>query len=223
MPTQTSVLNIPLTTVHQADVKPHPKYRNIIFDLGGVLIYFNRKELLSLIFKDEPDYPENLAETPLTREWLEMDRGFFSAVQVSEALSDRYPKDKVLKFIQSIPAYLNPLEEGLEIVRAVKKLGYKTYVLSNLSQEAHEAICKHHDFFSQFDGTIFSYQVHAVKPDAEVYDTLLKTYNLTAEECLFIDDLEVNIAAGKALNIDGIVCDNHTHVVQELRALKVLD
>jgi len=199
------------------------KYKNIVFDLGGVLIYFNPKELLSYIFKDEQEIPQDLWLAPRTREWLEMDRGMFTPAQVSEALADRFPKDKTLQFIQSIPAYLKPLEEGLKILRAVKALGYKTYILSNMSQEAYDAICKETDLFSEFDGAIFSYQVQAVKPDLDIYQKLLETYNLDARECLFIDDLEVNINAGKALNIDGIICQNHADVFAELRALKVLD
>ena len=152
-----------------------------------------------------------------------MDRGMFTAAQVSEALAHRFPKDKTLQFIQSIPAYLKPLDEGLEILRAVKALGYKTYILSNMAQEAYDAICKETDIFTEFDGAVFSYQVQAVKPDPDIYQKLLETYNLDAHECLFIDDLEVNINAGKALNIDGIVCKNHADVVQELKTLKVLD
>ena len=158
-----------------------------------------------------------------TREWLEMDRGVLSPLQVSQALAHRFPQDKLLHFIQSIPAYLKPMQEGIEIFSAVKALGYKTYILSNMSDVAYDAICKETDLFSQFDGAIFSYQVQAVKPDADIYQKLLDTYTLNAEECLFIDDLEVNIHAGRAMNIDGIVCHNHADVLQELKALKVLD
>ena len=204
-------------------VIPHPKYKNIIFDLGGVLIYFNRKELIASIFKDEPFYPAHLAQAPLTREWLEMDRGMFTPAQACEALADRFPKDMLLRFIQGSIASLKPLEEGLKIFRAVKALGYKTYILSNMSQEGYDAICNQTNLFTEFDGAIFSYQVQAVKPDLNIYQKLLDTYQLEAQECLFIDDLEVNINAGKSLGIDGIVCQNHANVLQELRDLKVLD
>jgi len=201
----------------------HQKYKNIIFDLGGVLIYFNREELIKSIFKNEHIGAAHLADAPLTREWLEMDRGVLTPLQVSQALASRFQQDKLLHFIQSIPAYLKPLQEGVEIFSAVKALGYKTYILSNMADFTHEAICKETDLLSQFDGAIFSYQVQAVKPDADIYKKLLETYSLNAEECLFIDDLEVNIEAGRAMNIDGIVCHNHADVRQELKALKVLD
>jgi len=215
------------TTLQQqknvSPVKPHGKYRNIIFDLGGVLVYFNPKELIANIFKNEESKPWELLNAHHTRPWLEMDRGTMNPDQVGQALAEQYPQEKLVTYIKTIPQYLLPLPQGLEIFDAVRAKGYRTYVLSNMSEQAHKDIVMHHDFIKKFDGTIFSYEVQAVKPDPDIYQILLNSYELKPEECLFIDDLEVNINAGKSLGIDGIICQDHKIVKEELIKLGVLD
>ena len=60
------------------------------------------------------------------------------------------------------------------------------------------------DFVPHLDGGIFSCKVHLTKPDPAIYKLILAQYNLTAEECVFIDDTLPNIKAAEALGIHGI-------------------
>jgi len=192
------------------------RYKNVIFDLGGVLIYFNPRELIEKIFVDSEQKPYQLIQAVYTQAWLDMDRGKLTRPEVVQVLADIYDPAQMCQFMDALPLYLNPLADGLRIVQDVKARGYKVFVLSNLPNYAHEAILRHAGFFDSFDGAIFSYQVGFAKPDPEIYQTLLNTYNLIADECVFIDDLVKNIDAGKALGIDGIVCDDHAKVRREL-------
>jgi len=59
-------------------------------------------------------------------------------------------------------------------------------------------------FLTLTDGDIFSYSVRQVKPDVEIYETLLKKYQLTADECVFIDDRMENIEGAEKAGIHGI-------------------
>ena len=204
------------------EMNQNNRYKNVIFDLGGVLIYFNPRELIDKIFANVEQKPYGLVQAVLTKPWLDMDRGMLSFTEVAQALADTYDPAQVCHFMESIPAYLNPLADGLQLLQDVKDRGYKVYVLSNLAAYSHEAILKHAGFFEPFDGAIFSYQVGFAKPDPEIYQALLTKYNLVADECVFIDDLEKNISAGKALGIDGIVCDDHMRVRNELVARGIL-
>ena len=199
------------------------RYKNVIFDLGGVLIYFNPRELIEKIFVDFDEKPYALVQAVHTKPWLDMDRGKLTVPEVAQALAGTYDSAQVSHFLASIPTYLHPLADGLQILQEVKSRGYKVFVLSNLSGYAHEAVLRHAGFFDLFDGAIFSYQVGFAKPDPEIYQALLTKYNLVADECVFIDDLVKNIDAGKALGIDGIVCDDHTKVRGELVARGILE
>ncbi len=210
------------TESHVAQAVPTGRYKNVIFDLGGVLIYFNPRELVDKIFSDCAEKPYYLAGAVQTEPWLDMDRGKLLYPEVAQALAGSYDPTQVYQYLEAIPAYLHPITDGLRILQAVKARGFNVYVLSNLSAYAHEATKKHTHFFEPFDGAIFSYQVGFAKPDPEIYQALLSTYDLKAEECVFIDDLEKNIIAGNALGIDGILCDNYANVHRELVARGIL-
>ncbi len=200
----------------------HCRYKNVIFDLGGVLLYFNPRELVDKIFADAERKPYELVHAVGTEQWTDMDRGKLTYPEVAQALSDTYNPAQLCYYLESIPAHLNPIVDGLAIVEEIKKRGYKTYVLSNLSAFSHESSMNLPGFFDLFDGAIFSYQVGFAKPDPEIYQALLMKYNLVAEECVFIDDLEKNITAGKALGIDGILCDDYAKVRSELVKREIL-
>jgi putative hydrolase of the HAD superfamily len=201
--------------------KPHPKYCNIIFDLGAVLIYFNAKEIINDLFKQDEPKPYELFEAMKTNLCLDWDRGLRTPHEIADLLADRYNKEKLKRFLTAIPRYLRPLDHGLELFQTIRQKGYKTYALSNITRECHASIA-HHEFFKDFNGTVLSYQVKAAKPDPAIYQHLLDHYSLHAHECLFIDDLPENIAGAQAMGIDGIVLKSHEQVITELRALKVL-
>lgn len=202
---------------------PHEKYKNIVFDLGGVLIYWNSKEILNKLFGSDQNFSfDQVIDLYNSAHWGNWDRGTMTTEEVAQGVADRFDKEKVLHLMRMAPSFLTPLEAGLDIFRQVKALGYKTYVLSNLAPECHHKILTESDFLEEFDGHIFSYQVKAIKPEPEIYKALLDTYSLTAEECLFIDDLERNIVGAKNMGIDGIICNDHDFVLQELKNMKVI-
>ena len=61
------------------------------------------------------------------------------------------------------------------------------------------------DVFKDVDGMIVSGFEHVLKPDPAIYHLLLDRYSLKAEECVFIDDRDVNIEAARAVGMKGIV------------------
>jgi putative hydrolase of the HAD superfamily len=201
--------------------KPHEKYRNIIFDLGAVLVYFDAHKIIASVFKDEQQVPYELFGAIKTSIWYDMDRGIKTPQEVTDLLADQYDKTKLFKFIAALPTYLSPLDEGIALLDAVKARGFKTFVLSNLSIDCYNTVSKY-DFLKKVDGAVYSSLVKLTKPDPEIYQYLLTKYSLVPEECLFIDDLSQNIDGAKSVGIDGIVLTNHTQVKADLKKLKVL-
>ena len=60
-------------------------------------------------------------------------------------------------------------------------------------------------FFKYFDGGVISAEVKASKPDTRIYNALLEKYSLIPGECLYIDDIEINVKAGEAAGMKGLV------------------
>ena len=72
------------------------------------------------------------------------------------------------------------------------------------------------NFLDDLDGYLFSYEIHKVKPNPEIYEALYERYGLNPAECLFIDDLKENIAGARATGMDGIVFESIDQLKTEL-------
>jgi len=210
-----------IQTVSKNVSKPHAKYRNIIFDIGRVLLEWRPEHIVSEIFKDEPDVGRSMLELTKTVLWKDLDRGTLDR-EMLDLHVEQHNVEHARQFLAGIPTYLVPIPEGVQIFKQCKEKGFKTYLLSNFAQEF-DIVEARYDFLRQFDGGIISYRVRHIKPEPAIYQALLDTYQLDPNECLFIDDLEENIHGGRSMGIDGVVCKDHTQVLNELKALKVLD
>jgi HAD superfamily hydrolase (TIGR01509 family) len=95
-------------------------------------------------------------------------------------------------------------EGVIAFIERLKASGYKLYVLSNFSVDFQEVIEKNKlDFFKLFDGVFVSAFYKLVKPEREIYETFLKKYGLSAQDCLFIDDNAANVEAAMNLGMKG--------------------
>lgn len=199
-------------------------YTNIIFDLGAVLVDWNPQKFVTQLFSSSKKLPADFTTLTKSPEWYDLDRGKLSEEEVISRLSQKFslnPKD-IKHFIEHSPMFLKPLPEGLKLFNTIKKQGLTTYILSNASKRNTKQLRNSTPFFSASAGAIVSCEVKSAKPDPEIYQALLRTYKLNPTECLFIDDLEENILAGNKLGIDGIVCQNHSKVEQQLKNMGII-
>jgi len=204
--------------------KPHPKYRNIVFDLGGVLLVWNPKSMVKAIWEaeyaDDKDIPYDLVEVCGSKLWESLDRGTITITEAIANLPVKHNKDHFAKFMREVVFQFKAIQDGIEILEAVRKKGYRTYVLSNFHEELFDKVHKQHDFFKGFDGMIVSAHVKSVKPEPAIYQRLLDEYQLLPEECLFIDDKEENVAG---CPFDAVICADHSVLKQELKQRGIID
>jgi putative hydrolase of the HAD superfamily len=194
-----------------------PKYKNIIFDLGNVLLEWNPQRFLK-----ELEFPIHFMEIFHSLLWATHDGGLLTRAEMIDKLPSHYDKEAFAECVSRIAPHLILIPEMLETVHEVRRNGYKVYILSNMPKELHEELKRLHDFFDHFDGQVYSYEVKAIKPQPQIYQALINNYNLKEHESVFIDDLEMNIRAAKELGIEGIVCKNPSQVRSELQALRVI-
>lgn len=187
-------------------------YKNIIFDLGGVLIEWSPIKHLQ-----ELQVPLHFNEVFNSLLWASHDGGCLSRSEVIAKLPGHYDKEVFSYCVSNIAQKLAPIQEMIDLFHEVRRQGYKVYILSNMPKETHEELVELHDFFNYPDGEIYSYKVGAIKPQPQIYEALLNTYKLHPHESIFIDDREENILAAKKFGIEGIVCQNPTQVRKELK------
>ncbi len=102
----------------------------------------------------------------------------------------------------------------IAFIKKCKREGHRIYGLSNWDAESFELLkARHAELFDLFDGIVISAHVNANKPHETIYHALLNRYELTAENCWFIDDQLENIEAAQKLGINAI---QHTSTFKNL-------
>lgn len=178
--------------------------KNIIFDLGGVLIDHNPEKTLYAHFsKEHADII--LSEIFRNPIWLERDRGVVTSAEILEMKKDIIPSEiysKVEEMVNDFFPYMPPFEEMYGFVKELKENGYGVYLLSNVGKEFHR-VKKNIPVLELFDGFVASSDYQVIKPEKEIYNILYEKFSLKAEECFFIDDVQKNIDGARATGMDG--------------------
>ncbi|MDR8414239.1 HAD family phosphatase [Nonomuraea sp. 3-1Str] len=91
-------------------------------------------------------------------------------------------------------------EAMYDMLRAVKRHGLRTCLLSNSWSNTYPR----DDWDEIFDAVVISGEVGMRKPEPRIFRHALDLLALPGESCVFIDDIEANIAAARALGIHGI-------------------
>ena len=200
--------------------------KNIIFDMGNVLIYFNRDVFLDRVGLKDPEDRELLKrEVYLSLEWSRMDRGSLTDDEAAEIIADRVPahlRETVHKLVNEWDRPILPVPGMEELVRELKKNGYGIYLLSNASVRQ-PVYWEHVPVKDCFDGTLISADVHLVKPQPEIYELMCSTFSLQKEECVFIDDSTPNAEGAFFAGMSAIVFhDDVRELRRRLRELNVL-
>lgn len=186
--------------------------KNVVFDVGQVLLRFDPKSFLPRMF------PAEIAEKLMPPKlfggdlWLRMDRGDFGAEECARLITEKEGQPEMmqyeLEFMLNFAKQMSLLPPA-HLIPELKKMGKKLYIISNYGLETFAATqAQFPELFSQFDGMVISAHEKLIKPDLRIYQLLCERYNLKPEECVFIDDLAANaqgaIDAGfKAIHYTG--------------------
>lgn len=178
--------------------------KNIIFDMGGVLIDYNpEKTLYGMFDKETADILlKEIYRNPL---WSDKDRGIIAPAEIMQLVKNSIPEEvfeKTCEMVDNFYPYMPPFENMCGFVETLKAKGYGIYLLSNASSDFHERRSGI-PALSYFDGVIISADHKLLKPEKEIYEKLYETFSLKPEECFFIDDVQANIDGAKATGMDG--------------------
>jgi FMN phosphatase YigB (HAD superfamily) len=181
--------------------------RNIIFDLGNVLISFIPSEYLK-----KKNYPPNIRNTIIndifhSEEWKKLDNGDITVSEAIDTISMKsaLKREEIALVFNLRAEIMFPLDDNVRLLPELKKLGFRLYYLSNFPLDIFEEIKSGYYFFRYFDGGIISAEVKLSKPDIRIYKFLLDQFALNPEECLYIDDIEENVRASELAGMSGLL------------------
>ena len=183
--------------------------KNIVFDMGNVIIKFNPKEIVNNYTKNNEDKKILLDIVFYGQEWLDLDRGTLELPDAIKQIREKLPinlKDTGEKILKTWTEYISEDDKMKNLMKDLKKKGYNTYILSNAPYNMFKYLSAS-EIPSLVDGMVISCEEKTSKPEEEIYNRLFTRFNLKPEESFFIDDREPNIKASKKLGMDGHIYD----------------
>ncbi|MDN3665444.1 HAD family hydrolase [Algibacter miyuki] len=174
--------------------------KTLIFDFGNIFINLDIEGAAKYAFEtlEIDTFSEEISAFNSLYE-----QGLISTEEFIEFYAENFPNLSDDELIYTWNYMLKHFpKERLEFIKASAK--YKLILLSN-TNELHinwikESVSFFEDFKNCFDAFYLSHEINLRKPNADIFEFVLKENKLKAEECLFIDDNKDNIETANALN-----------------------
>ena len=191
---------------------------NIVFDIGNVICEWNPQKLVSSVFS----YPEEckcaLENIIGHKDWLMLDRGTLCLEEAIPRAARRcqLSEEKISKLFEETPKSLIPFPETVDVIKELGAKGFNLYVLSNMHDYAFEYLSSTYNFWHYFSGIVVSSHVNSIKPEPEIFNHLIDTYDLIPPKTLFLDDMSVNVQAAKKHGLEAMLIENISQLKTEL-------
>mgnify|MGYP000187958732 CR=1 FL=1 len=202
------------------------RIKNIVFDIGQVLLTFNPEQYLRERFNLSTGQIKEIAkETFRSKVWLDLDRGKISKNEAAEVFAEELPEysQVLIEGVLNWEEILNPIEPNVELLRDFyNNDAYEVYALSNFNDESYQVAKQKFSFLGLFAGEIISGQVGYIKPEPEIYQLLLERFGLKPSETLFIDDSKENLVTAEELGIKTVHYRSPEQLQREIKHLNLL-
>ncbi len=199
-------------------------YKNILFDIGGVLVDYNPRLFLLNRFASEELENKLYDITFASETWTQLDKGQITRTQANQIMMKRAAKIgrkfEVNTIINEWQDILTTKEDTSKLLKLLKYNKYNLYYASNMPKDTLEMLKRRH-FWPLFNGGIASCEVNIVKPDFQFYKFLLLKYKLNPSETIFIDDTLKNVLSARELGICAIHFKSAENLARQLYALGV--
>jgi len=183
-----------------------PFPRDVIFDLGGVLIEWDPRHLYRSLFAGDQAGMERFLAEICTPAWnLELDRGrpFAEAVAELTLLHPEHAEPIRAYHARWLEMVAGPIDATVAILEELDGRGVPLWALTNWSAETFALVRGDpaYAFLDRFRTIFVSGELRLVKPDPEIFRHALREIGGAPERTLFVDDAEKNVAAAAELGI----------------------
>jgi 2-haloacid dehalogenase len=180
--------------------------RVVVFDLGNVLITWDRRLLYRSFFPNEEELEHFLDEVYSLEANERFDRGQ-SLHEFTAELAAAHPRfaAEVLALRERWIETIGPvIEDCVAIVAELRAGGIPLYALSNWNADTFALVEPHHEFLAWFDGVMISGREGLVKPEPAIYERLCARYGFAPCQAVFVDDSPANVAGAAAAGMDAV-------------------
>lgn len=176
---------------------------NIVFDLGRVLVDFYPFEYLKKMgFSDE--LAERLLEIIFGEAWKSYDNGDYNDINsfMYKLICENPDLETEIRAVlcSHWEEMHTPIPTSIEYLKFLKEQGYHIYVLSNMGPDSF-AYVSSLEFYQYIDGGVFSFQEKVSKPSKQIYQILIKRFDLIPNQTIFLDDRQDNVETAKDIGM----------------------
>ncbi len=194
----------------------------VVFDLGNVLLLFDWRiaadRLCARTGKSRREVDHYFMTTPFA---ARLDRGKMTKRKFFETVGSDMGFDGTYEEFALIWSNIfSPNEPMIALARQLRGC-VRRFVLSNTNAIHMDFVFERFPFIREFEGHVFSHEVGAMKPEAQIYEYLLKTFAVEAGRAVFIDDIHANVEGARAVGLHGIHYQGPNQVRQELTKLGI--
>jgi len=182
--------------------------KNIVFDMGNVLVAYDSYRASRRFAADEQEAEAVNTSVFVSPEWVMLDMGVISEEEALKRMQDRLPEGHAREAARDCLEHWHeycmwPIPGMGELVEELKGRGYGIYLCSNASLRLLSCYQSVIPGIRFFDGVLFSAEEQCMKPQKEMYGHLFERFGLKPEECFFIDDQPLNLEGARACGMDG--------------------
>ena len=193
--------------------------KNVIFDVGGVLLDWNPGRVLQSFYADASERERMKQLIFHHADWLELDRGTMAEDELLQRIAERAgrPVPELNGLFEVVRDSLHPKQDTVALLGSLSARGVPLYCLSNMPSKIYATLSQRFDFWQHFDGIVISGDIRMVKPEPAIFRHLLERYGLRAGDTVFVDDLPANVEAAQRLGLHGVVFENAAQCELALR------
>jgi putative hydrolase of the HAD superfamily len=201
----------------------NPKIKNIIFDLGNTLIFFDHGYFYDGLANIEKGLNANKLKKFIAEKKLDVKLGkgrisgkdFFKAVKKKFNIKTGYS--------DFIYLYSDVFWENKPMVKLLENLieerKYKIFLLSNTDPCHFSFILKNFPSVNLIKTKVLSYRVNAMKPEKKIFVDMAKRYKINPEQTVFIDDIKPYISAASKLKFNTIHYTTHKSFLRQFNKM----
>ncbi|MDD5108396.1 MAG: HAD family phosphatase [Candidatus Omnitrophica bacterium] len=198
----------------------------VLFDLGRVLVDFDHKraaERISFFCTKSPQEIYNLffeSEATIAFEAGKISPENFY-LRVKEMLDLKLSYESFIPIWNDI-FYLSPKNRSIFKLVNSLRARYKTALLSNINALHYEYVKKNFPVFGVFDEIFLSFELGLIKPDKEIYNSVVRKLKVNPQEIFYTDDRADLVESAKALGLRGSVFTNLEQLVNDIQAAGIV-
>ena len=200
--------------------------KKFVFDFGRVVFRWEPEALLREVLPQRAFDAASAAHwTALVfqsygGDWGSYDRGSVTPEVLVRRIATRtgLRPDEVQRVVDGAPRALTPLPDSVALLQRLHAAGRPLYYLSNMPAPMAAHLQATHGFLGLFEDGVFSGHVGHNKPEPAIYDLAAQRFGHPAEELVFLDDHDPNVAAARALGWNALQFHNAAQAEAEMRA-----